>query len=68
MCGKNTARRGKLAADQPTFLIVLGPGDFATCKPPIENVYRCRASFADGRPIRHPDDNGCQRQKNEQND
>src|SRR5262249_44841058 len=50
------------------FLVVLGPVDLATGKTSIENVDRRRASPADGRPIRQPDNNSGQRHEDEQDD
>jgi predicted lipoprotein len=44
-----------LATDQLALLVILGSVDLAAGKTPIENVDRCGASLADGRPIRHPD-------------
>src|SRR5215831_5484781 len=54
----------RLPTDQLALLVVLGPVDLAASKAPIENVNRCSASSAaDGRVIRHPDNNGCQTKK-----
>ena len=47
----------RLPTEELSFLLVLGPVDLAAGKAPIENVERCGPSFADGRPIRHPDNN-----------
>jgi hypothetical protein len=48
----------KLSAKQPAFLFVFGPVDFAAGEALIENVKRRGASFAAGRQISHPDNNG----------
>src|SRR6516165_10825896 len=50
-----------LPTKKVAFLVVLGPVDVATGKTPIENVDHRRASPADGRPIRQPDNNSGQR-------
>src|SRR6516225_2662186 len=50
-----------LPTKKVAFLVVLGPVDLATGKTPIENVDHRRASPADGRPIRQPDNNSGQR-------
>jgi len=56
------------ATEQLTLLLILSSVDLAAGKTPIENVDRCGASVADGRPIGHPDNNGGQPQKNEQDE
>jgi hypothetical protein len=45
--------------DQIAFLFVFSSVDLAAGNAPIENGNRCGASCA-GRPIHHPDNNGCQ--------
>src|ERR1700746_460884 len=60
--------RPRLPADKLELLGVFGLVELAASKALIENVERCRASFADGRPIRHPDNDGCQSDENDQRD
>src|SRR6516165_3323929 len=58
-------RSPALPAQELALLLVLGPVDLTASKAPIENIDRCGASFADGRPIRYPDNNCSQSHENE---
>ena len=59
-------RSPALPAQELALLLVLGPVDLTASKAPIENIDRCGASFADGRPIRYPDNNCSQSHENEE--
>jgi len=47
-----------LPSEQLTLPVILSPADLAAGKASIEHVERRGASFATGRPIRYPDNNG----------
>jgi hypothetical protein len=57
-----------LSVDELAFLFVFCSVDLAAGMTLIESVKRCGASFAAGRPICYPDNNGGESHKNDQRD